>query len=192
VSNGTEYKDWYIPLSHDSLTLREAHKTLEQVGAEQQEVPLMVKLVENPKFKLPGITIFHGAVDLQTHDYIHIILGRGLLPADESFTIGFTMGSTSKVSNAEAELFALVSKHLYPKAYKFRDRDLAIFRDALHLAMVSHCVALDQVEYTNYLDDKLVDIRQQLHIDTDLLSAYYRVEKRLYPDSKASQRLIRD
>ncbi len=185
-----DYTDWHIPIEHDDITLREAHHSLEQVGAEQQEVPLMVKLVENPNFKLPGITIFHGAVDLVTHDYIHIILGRGLLPADESFTIGFTMGSTGKVSNEEAELFGMVSKYLYPKSYKFRDRDLMIFRDALHLAMLCHCAALDEVDYSQLLDHKLSGIRQQLQIDPQLLIAYYRIEKRLYPDSKASQRLL--
>jgi hypothetical protein len=40
----------------------------------------MIQLVENPRFNLPGIDLFHGAVDLATHDAIHILLGRGLLP----------------------------------------------------------------------------------------------------------------
>jgi hypothetical protein len=115
-----------------------------------------------------------------------------LLPADEAFTIGFTMGSTGKVSDEEARLFALVSKHLYPKSYKFRERELVIFRDALHLAMVSHCAALDQVAFTGYLAQPLAGIREQLGIDVDLLSAYYRIEQKLFPGSKASQRLLDD
>ena len=57
-----------------------------------------MRLLENPKYHLPGVTLFHGAVDLDMHDRIDIALGRGLLTAiDEAFTIGFTMGSTKRV-----------------------------------------------------------------------------------------------
>jgi len=187
-----DYTDWHIPITVGDMTLAEARAALQSVGAEQQQVPLMVKLVENPKFKLPGVTIFHGAVDLETHDYIHIILGRGLMPADEAFTIGFTMGSTGKVRDEEANLFALVAKHLYPKSYKFRDRELVIFRDALRLAMVSHCTPLDEVKFTRYLAQPLYSIREQLGIDVDLLTAYYRIEMKLFPESKASQRMLNE
>jgi len=74
----------------------------------------MVQLVENPKFSMPGFRLFHGAVDLKRHDDIHLALGRGLLPKDEAFAIGFTMGTSNKVSTAEEKLFGWISKHLYP------------------------------------------------------------------------------
>jgi hypothetical protein len=114
VSGAQSYRDWHLPFTRDRITLREARASLRAVGAGQQEVPIMVQLVENPKFSMPGFRLFHGAVDLKRHDDIHLALGRGLLPKDEAFAIGFTMGTSNKVSTAEEKLFGWISKHLYP------------------------------------------------------------------------------
>lgn len=102
------YKDWHIPFSQDQITLRDAKQSLAALGAKQKDIPLLVQLVENPRYDIPGIEVFHGAVDVATHDSIHIILGRGLLPKDEAFVIGFTMGSTNKVTTLEERLYTLV------------------------------------------------------------------------------------
>ena len=53
-------------------------------------MPLIIKLVENPNYKTSKL--FGGAVDLFTHDCIHVLLGRGLLPKDEAFVIGVLWG----------------------------------------------------------------------------------------------------
>jgi hypothetical protein len=150
----------------------------------------MIQLVENPRFDIPGFDIFHGAVDLKTHDYIHILLGRGLLADDEAFVIGFTMGSTNKVTTLEENLYTLASRHLYPKVYQFDDEAIRIFKDATKLGYISDCQPLDQVHYDQYFDWKLRDIRVALGLESDLLLAYYRIEQRRYPKSKASQRLL--
>ena len=150
----------------------------------------MVQLVENPRFDIPGFDLFHGAVDLRTHDYIHILLGRGLLPEDEAFVIGFTMGSTDKVTTFEENLYTLVSRHLYPKVYQFSDASIRIFKDATKLGYISDCQPLNQVHYAQYLDWKLRDIRRAITLESDLLMAYYGIEKRRHPASKASQRLV--
>ncbi len=184
------YKEWHIPFSQDSITLREAHASLSSLGAKQQSIPLMIQLVENPRFDIPGFDIFHGAVDLKTHDYIHLILGRGLLAKDEAFTIGFTMGSTDKVSTLEETLYALASKHLYPKVYQFDDEDIRIFKDGVRLGFISDCIPLNQIDYEKYLDCSLKNIRQEIRLESDLILAYYRIEKKRYPNSKASQRLL--
>jgi hypothetical protein len=111
------YSDWHIPLSENRLTLRTARDSLEQVGAQKQDIPLIIKLIENTGFSIPGFTLFHGAVDLDAHDNIHILPGRGLLPEDEAFTIGYTMGSTRQTGMFEARLFEVVTRHLYPPAF---------------------------------------------------------------------------
>ena len=184
------YLDWHIPLANNDITLAQARQSLAQVSAQQNEIPFMVKLVENPKYKLPGVTLFHGAVDLHTHDNIHIILGRGLLPMDEAFVIGFTMGSTNRISSTEEQLFGFISKNLYPDIYKFGDDDIAVFKHAVRLAFISGCQPLDEVDYNSLMQSRLKDIRRQLGIETDLLQAYYALEKKRYPDSVASQRLL--
>lgn len=184
------YRDWHLPLRRDQLTLRAALADMQRVSAEQGEVPLMVQLVENPRYRIPGLTIFHGAVDLHQHDCIHLILGRGLLPMDEAFTIGFTMGSTQRVSTLEKQLFALISKHLYPPFYQFGDDDLRVFRDAVRLGHISGCQPLDEVEFDRYLDTTLAEARQRIGLEVDLLQAYYAIERRRYPENPASGRLL--
>ena len=184
------YKDWHIPLSRDQLSLREAYSLLGQVKARQEEIPLMVQLVENPKFSIPGFQIFHGAVDLKQHDNIHIVLGRGLLPIDEAFTIGFTMGTTNKVSTTEEALYALVSKYLYPRVYQFNDDEISVFRDAVRLAYISDCKSLSEFDFSHSGNKTLRDVRCLLGIEYDLLEAYYKIELARYPNSVASQRLL--
>jgi hypothetical protein len=184
------YADWHIPLLRGELTLREGLDSLAAVGARQQEIPLIVRLLENPKYKLPGMTLFHGAVDLEAHDRIHILLGRGLLTGDEAFTIGFTMGSTKRVRCSEEWLFGLLARHVYPVPYTFDDAAVCIFNDAVRLGGISGCRALNRVGYDQYLDLPLREIRRVLGLETDLLAAYYRIEMERYADSVASQRLL--
>lgn len=184
------YADWHIPLSRGELTLREGLDSLAAVGARQQEIPLIVRLLENPKYKLPGMTLFHGAVDLEAHDRIHILLGRGLLTEDEAFTIGFTMGSTKRVRRSEEWVFGVLARHVYPVPYTFDDTAVRIFNDAVRLGGISGCRALNQVDYDQHLDRPLRESRRALGMETDLLAAYYRIEMERYPDSVASQRLL--
>lgn len=190
MDTAISWQDWHVSFSRDQITLREAKANLAALGAKQEDIPLMIQLVENPRYDIPGIDIFHGAVNLATHDSIHILLGRGLLPKDEAFVIGFTMGSTNKVTTLEENLFALISKHLYPKVYQFKDEEIRIFKDATKLGYISDCQPLNKIDYAKFLDWKLHDIRQDIGLESDLILAYYRIEQRRYPKSKASQRLL--
>lgn len=184
------YRDWHIPLAREGLSLGQALQSLHRVGARAPAIPLWVKLVENPRWHLPGIRVFHGAVDLGQHDRIHIVLGRGLLAMDEAFTIGFTMGSTNRVSAFEAHLFSFITANLYPRAYRFGPRDLAVFRDALYLGHVSGCIPLDRIDLTAYDACTLGELRRRIGLESDLLRAYYQIEQRRYPNSRASRRLL--
>jgi hypothetical protein len=115
------------------MTLRDGLASLASAGARQYEIPLIVRLLENPKYAMPGLTLFHGVVDLEVYDHIHLLLGRGLLPEDEGFTIGFTMGSTKRVSHSEEWLFGFLARHVYPKPYTFDASAVRIFSDAVRL-----------------------------------------------------------
>lgn len=186
----SSYRTWHIPYAQDRITLRQAHQDLQRLGADQQEIPLLVQLVENPKYRIPGLALFHGAVDLTQHDYIHIALGRGLLSKDEAFTIGFTMGSTKKVHTLEEMLFAAVSRYLYPRIYQFDADDIAVFKDALRLAYLCDCAALDSWDFTPHLDQPLHQLRAALGLDDALMLAYYALEQRRYPKAPESLRLL--
>ncbi len=184
------WDEWHVPLSRGELTLRAGLASLEEVGARQQEIPLSVRLLENPKYSLPGMTLFHGAVDLAVHDRIHLLLGRGLLAADEAFTIGFTMGSTKRVSRTEEWLFGWLASHVYPAPYTFDSVAVRIFSDAVRLGGISGCRPLNRIDFDRWLDTPLAEIRDQVGLETDLLIACYRIEKERYPQSVASRRLL--
>jgi hypothetical protein len=182
--------DWFIPLSCADKTLREVCATLHGIGLKQGDIPYLVRLVENPQFDLPLVDLFHGATRLETHDYLHIILGRGLLPKDEAFVIGFSMGSTGKVTTTEEFLYGLFAKHLYPRAYRFTDTDFCVFKDAVRLGFVSDCRSLCEADFARYLDLPLAEVRGVLGIESNLLRAYYAIEKRRYPAAYECQRLL--
>ncbi|MEN8106931.1 MAG: hypothetical protein ABFS22_02890 [Pseudomonadota bacterium] len=184
------WADWHVPISRGDVTLREGLAGLADVGARQQEIPRIVRLLENPKYSLPGITLFHGAVDLEAHDRIHILLGRGLLTEDEAFTIGFTMGSTKRVRRSEEWLFGVLARRVYPPPYTFDDNAVRIFNDAVRLGGISGCQPLNRIVYDQYLDLPLHHVRERIGLEVDLLTACYRIEKARYPDAPACQRLL--
>jgi len=190
MNDALSYRQWHNPLARDHLALQDAYDSMSRVGADKQEIPLMIQLVENPKYRIPGFTLFHGAVDLEQHDCIHIILGRGLLEMDEAFTIGFTMGSTKKVTTTEEQLFSLIAQYLYPKVYQFGEKEIAVFKDAVRLGYISGCAALDNVDFRKYFSLPLYAVREKIGLEVNLLRAYYEIEKKRYPDSPASQRLL--
>lgn len=183
-------RDWHIPLSQGQRDFRETKEELAGLALAQEDIPLIIQLVENPRFDLPGIEIFNGATNLDTHDHIHILLGRGLLAADEAFVIGFTMGSTNRVTTTEERLYSFFAKYLFPKPYKFDDEALQVFRDAVKLGYISDCERLDKVDYASLYGLTIAEAREKIGIETDLLQAYYRIEWKRYPDSRVARRLL--
>ena len=181
---------WFIPLSEKDLSLGDAFKKMQAIALEQDSIPLIVQLVENPSYDIPGVEIFSGATDLETHDFIHLLLGRGVLPKDEAFVLGFTMGSTNRVGSFEEKLYGLFAKYLYPKHYRFTDEDFQVYKDAVRLGYISDCDPLNEVDYPSLTHLSLEDARAKLGIESTLLNAYYEIEKRRYPNAKESQRLL--
>lgn len=163
---------------------------MQKIALAQDSIPLIVQLIENPAYDLPGIDIFSGATDLETHDYIHLLLGRGVLPKDEAFVLGFTMGSTNRVGNLEESLYKLFTKYLYPKHYRFSDEDFQVYQDAVRLGYISDCTPLSEIDYPSLHSLTLKEARSHIGIETELLKAYFQIERTRYPDSYESQRLL--
>ncbi len=184
------YKDWHIPLSEEGMTLEQAFANIQAMGLKQEQIPFLIQLVENPDFDLPGFDLFHGATSLKTHDLLHVILGRGLLAKDEAFVIGFTMGSSNRVSGLEEKLYSLITKYLYPRQYRFSDSDLAVYKDAVRLGFISDCTPLSEVDFEPLMPLTLKEVRRTLGIEDALLSAYFQIEKNRYPDAQECQRLL--
>ena len=175
---------WHIPLSDDHLTVREALKTMESFKLDQQDVPFIIRLFENPKYNL-----LPGAVSLQAHDIIHILLGRGVLPKDEAFVIGFTMGTSTRLSKIKKCIFKFITRYLYPKEYKFGHDEHRIYDAGIQCAKKMFCTDFSKLDMADYIDYTIKDARKELEIDMDTLLEEYKTEKAMF-DSPESQRLL--
>ena len=182
--------NWFIPLSETSTSLNEAFTRMSKIALAQDSIPFIIQLVENPKYDLPGIDIFSGATDLHTHDYIRLLLGRGVLPKDEAFVLGFTMGSTNRVGSLEENLYGIFSRFLYPKSYRFSEEDFQVYKDAVKLGYISDCKPLDKIDYEALGGLTLEEARIEIGLEASLLRAYYEIEKKRYPNCRESQRLL--
>ena len=100
------------------------------------------------------------------------------------------MGSTKRVSRLEEWLFGLMARHVYPQPYTFDARAVRIFCDAVRLSGISNCQPLDRISLDHNPDATLDQLRAQVGLETDLLKAYYSIEKQSYPSAVASQRLL--
>ena len=177
--------NWHHPLSKGSNNLKTVLDGMKEFKLAQEDVPLIIKLTENPKYFTSKL--FTGAVDLFSHDCIHVLLGRGLLPKDEAFVIGYTMGSGKKMSRWRRNLFLWICKYLYPEGYKFTEEERYIFYSGVMAG--SRCSTdLSKVQFDKLQNMKIDYIRKLLDIDKELLKCYYCTEKRLF-DGKESQRL---
>jgi hypothetical protein len=177
------WREWFPGLDNDDRTLREV--LAELPAAPPTAIPWVVRLFENPR----GWLRLHGAVDLAHHDMIHVLLGRGLLAQDEAFVIGYTMGSTKKVSWVERLVFKMVVSGVYPKPYRIPWRTLVAYDLGLEAGRRSSVTNLHLAVGEQWLDRPLGEVRQALGIDTAALRECYAREREALPHSLVSQRL---
>lgn len=176
---------WHIRLGVE-ISLEKSLTTMKGFSLAQEDIPLIIKLVENPKY---DIGLFAGYVDLFTHDCIHVLLGRGLLLKDEAFVIGYTMGSSRKMFRWRRNLFMFCAKHLYPEGYDFGEDERFVFN--MGVLAGSRCPTdLSKVKFNKFLNASIGETRSTLGIDSTLLRACYLAERSLFKDSRESQRLI--
>ena len=181
-------EEWIVPLSEKNKKLSEVLAEMEPFKLEGKDVPFIIKFFENPKYNF--FNFCPGAVRLKNHDCIHAILGRGVLPKDEAFVIGYTMGSTGKMTDFKEFLFLLIVSWFYPQGYKFYAEEREVFRGARDIAEMSRPSDLSKVNFDELLNLDLKTARKRLGICEIKLRLRYTIEKEMYPDSKEAQRLI--
>ena len=179
----TGWKTWVPGLKNGTKKLGTQLKNMPANDA--ADISAVVKLFENPAspIALPG------AVSLERHDCIHVMLGRGLLPQDEAFVIGFTMGTSKKISGFAESLFKKATKYLYPHPYKFSDDHLVAFELGLKYGKTCKVTEIYEFPFEHFKDEKIGNIRRKLGINIGELRKIYAVEKILLPNSKESKRL---
>ena len=142
--------------------------------------------MENPKY---DIGLFAGNVSLYNHDCIHLLLGRGLRVKDEAFVIGYTMGSTKKMRRWRRNLYMFCAKYLFPQGYSFGEEERFVFN--MGVMAGSQCPSdLSNVDFNQYVNNRISFVRKELGIDQKLFLSCYEVEKKCFPESLESQRLL--
>ena len=178
--------EWHVPLYASQSTIDEVLRSMYRFKLQAEDVPFIIKLVENPKY---DIGLFAGNVSLYNHDCIHLLLGRGLRVKDEAFVIGYTMGSTKKMRRWRRNLYMFCAKYLFPEGYKFGEEERFVFNMGVKAG--SLCSAdLSQVDFKKLKNKKLKTVRQILGIEKEFIRDIYKIEKKLFPNSEESQRLL--
>lgn len=178
-----EWHDWNPGLDNDDMTLQAVVDSLP--GAQPQEVSKLVRLFENPESPL-ALT---GAVSLERHDCIHIVLGRGLLGQDEAFVIGFTMGTAKHIHPLEVGLFKKISRFLYPRNYRMSKRALIAYDLGFEAGKRFATYHIYDFPFEDHMSWTVGKVRRELGIDKAALKAAYAAEKKALPRTKASKRL---
>ena len=181
-----EWDEWQPGLDTDDMTLAEVLATMPAATAD--DVPDVIKKYENPESPdaLPG------AITLERHDCLHVLLGRGLHVQDEAFIIGATMGAASDINDDHVETFIRVSTTEYPKHWRFEEAHIASYRLGVGYAQDNmngfdlHLTAFEEEPWQSML---VGDIRRKLGLAKEEMRAYYRKEAHLVPGSRATSRL---
>jgi hypothetical protein len=178
-----DWRKWNPGIDNDAQTLAEVYVTLP--GDKSDDMDLMVKLIENPKSPY-AIT---GAISLQDHDCVHILLGRGLLPQDEAFVIGYTMGTAGKrISKEDVTLFKMISSKLYPDIYRFRQSDITAYDLGFAYGQKAK-LPVYEFNFMKNLHLPLKKLRALFGVDVKALRKIYAREKKRIPGTKESARL---
>jgi len=134
-------------------------------AANQDDIPFIVQLIENPKYRLFRFGFLKGSTSLFVHDLLHIILEQTMKMSGEAYVIGYTMGSTKKIRKIDIFIFSLFSKYLYPKKFRLKKKDLAIFSQGVKDGQFSKSHNLHSINPTELLHQPLSTIRKALKID---------------------------
>ncbi len=127
----------------------------------QSDIPLIIRLLENPAspIALPG------KISLHNHDYLHIIFGIGVSPADEAFIIGFTMGNDDQTKSRHVRLYKFFSRFVYPLKYRFTLQELGIFDLGFEYGKRHKYRNLNGIKFDCFYSTEIEEIRKILNID---------------------------
>jgi hypothetical protein len=174
---------WYPGVANHDLTVQEVTDSMPK--APPSKIPWIVRLFENPDSWIR----FRGAVDLEAHDIMHVLLGRGLQDQDEAFIIGFAMGTAKKVSWFQYWVFKLVIGKLYPEPYRIPRFLQPAFDLGVRCGQETGNRDLYKQDLKRLLPLPLREARQEAGIDMQVVQRYFEQEQQRIPFTIASLRL---
>lgn len=176
------WKEW-IPVIITPRSSTLAQVKSDMVGDEM--VDFLVMLFENPSSPF----CLSGATTLFNHDCLHIMLRRGLLPQDEAFVIGFSMGTDDKTKWYHVAMFKFISRFIYSKHYKLSRENLKAFDLGFEYAKSLKLKNLHKFNFKANQHKTIDSLSFELGIFTEELNCYREIEKEMIPNSKESLRL---
>lgn len=154
-------------------------------AAPASAIPWIVRVFENPESWIR----FRGAVDLEDHDILHVLLGRGLQDQDEAFVLGFAMGTAKKIRWWEYYFFQFVIARLYPEPYRIPKFLHPAFRLGVQCGRETGKRNLFKSSLKNLRSLTIDTARREAGIDVEVLRKFYRLEQAAIPITIASLRL---
>jgi hypothetical protein len=167
-----------------SLTLQAAYNLA--FDLKESHIPFLVWLLENPASPLS----FPGNISLRNHDYIHILLGRGISSQDEAFVVGFTMGNNTKVRWIHLQILKLFSQYLYPSPFSFSKSDLKAFNLGVSYGKKIKVRNMNELELSQYDNQTVNSVRNIFGIDVEEIRLLRKFESWLLPNTATSKELV--
>ena len=188
----SSYKEIDVFALDDSRSIKDTVGKIRQATHINYAFPLAIELVENPKYSIfkRNLIFIPGAASSWLHDAIHLALGRGFLPQDEAFVIGYTMGSTRQYGHLAKIIYKIVSTKIYPEKYRFTEREINILNYAANIGKETSSVSIADLEYSDIQNWTIKGLRDHIVNDWEALLAAYRLEFMLYGDNLAIRRII--
>ena len=154
--------NWSPDINEDSKTLQAA---IEKMPDRVRRTSFLVWLLENPKssLALPGLT------NSQTHQYMHILLGKNLFLGGESFVMGFCMGNSLEVKIWHVYLFKFFAMFFYPRLYRLNRHHLVKFDEGFKYGKNLFIKDINLVDFKKYLNWKIRLIRNRFGIKKEEL-----------------------
>ncbi len=174
---------WYPGLDAPERIVDSVIATLPTVPA--SKIPWIVSLFESPT----SWCRFRGAVDLEDHDVLHVLLGRGLQDQDEAFVLGFAMGTAKKVSWLQYHIFQFTLSRLYPEPYRIPRFLHPAFQLGVKCGQLTGARDLYKRPLKSLRSLSIHEARREAGIDSEVLREFYRLEQLAIPITIASLRL---
>jgi len=119
----------------------------------------IVWLLENPESPIS----LAGAIGLDNHDVIHILLDRNMDIRDEAMVIGFTMGNTGNMNKWIKRLFKFCAKWIYPSGYRFDKDDMIEFNRGYEYGSTRPLKNIHLAKFDE--NEEIEDIRKKFGIE---------------------------
>lgn len=159
-----KYLKWNPESYKDNILLKEAYLDFSNFTTTniQNDIPLIVRFFENPKYDKYRFNRLKGSISLFNHDILHILLKQNMDMNAEAFVIGYTMGNANKNTFFDIWLYKIVSQYLFPKQYRFSKKHLIYFDKGFKLGTNNSFKNIHQIDFKKYFHKSLREIRKEL------------------------------